>query len=92
MCERKRLTAADMHQTARQFGGEFLSREYLGAAVKVREGTVLVLFVFGARARERRGRRRRCGPGRELGRCARGGVHTAVAAAAKAAAIADPQM
>ncbi|CAN0553782.1 unnamed protein product, partial [Laminaria digitata] len=34
VCERKRLTAADMHQTARQFGGEFLSLEYLGAAVK----------------------------------------------------------
>lgn len=33
--ERKKLTLADMHQTARQFGGVFLSPEYHGAAVKV---------------------------------------------------------
>ncbi|CAM9759446.1 unnamed protein product [Ectocarpus sp. 6 AP-2014] len=32
--ERKKLTLADMHQTARQFGGVFLSPEYKGAAVK----------------------------------------------------------
>ncbi|CAM9906458.1 unnamed protein product [Ascophyllum nodosum] len=32
--ERKRLNVAEMHRTARQFGGEFLSEEYLGAAVK----------------------------------------------------------
>lgn len=34
--ERKKLTIAEMHQTARQFGGVFLSPEYHGAAVKVR--------------------------------------------------------
>ncbi|CAM9716730.1 unnamed protein product, partial [Hapterophycus canaliculatus] len=32
--ERKKLTITDMHQTARQFGGVFLSTEYHGAAVK----------------------------------------------------------
>ncbi|CAM9316986.1 unnamed protein product [Scytosiphon promiscuus] len=32
--ERKKLTITDMHQTARQFGGVFLSPEYHGAAVK----------------------------------------------------------
>lgn len=33
--QRKKLDVAEMQRTARQFGGEFLSTEYLGAAVKV---------------------------------------------------------
>lgn len=43
--ERRKLTLADMHQTARQFGGVFLSSEYKGAAVKVcarKEGFVIL--------------------------------------------------
>ena len=60
VCERKRLTATDMHQTARQFGGEFLSLEYLGAAVKVRRKCSRSVCFFGKRERERERGRERC--------------------------------
>lgn len=37
MSQRKRLDVAEMRRTALQFGGKFLSNEYLGAAVKVHD-------------------------------------------------------